>query len=93
MAAHPAGCIVNLDETSWRLINKQMSTIADMGADAVEYLFEGDQKMCMTAIASVDAAGGKNPSGFCGRARRTDTSRATVTMSDSTSRCEGASWC
>jgi hypothetical protein len=68
MAAHRGSCIVNLDEISWRLMSKQISTTVDIAADEAECLFEGDQKMCLTALANVDAAGGKSPSLSCAKA-------------------------
>jgi hypothetical protein len=61
MATYALMCVFNMDETSWRLINQEMSTIANIGADAVKWLFQGDPRKCLTAIASVDAAGGKIP--------------------------------
>jgi hypothetical protein len=61
MATYAATCVFNMDETSWCLINQQMLTIANIGADGVECLFQGEPRMCLTAIASLDAAGGKLP--------------------------------
>jgi hypothetical protein len=58
---HPLHRISNADETSWKLINKRMVTVADRGAEGVACEFDGDVKACLTVMASIDAAGSKLP--------------------------------
>jgi hypothetical protein len=58
---YPLDRIINADETSWRLINNRMVTVADCGAEGVACEFEGDVKACMTVLASIDAGGSKLP--------------------------------
>jgi hypothetical protein len=53
--------VINMDETSWKQINNGFVTIAEKGAETVECFFSGDPKTCLTAVAAVDAAGGKLP--------------------------------
>jgi hypothetical protein len=61
MATYAPTGVLNMDETIWRLIYQEMSTIANIGADGVECFFQREAGMCLTAIANVDAAGGKVP--------------------------------
>lgn len=58
---YPRDHIINMDETSWKLINHGFLTVAVRGSETVNCYFSGDPKMCLTAIAAVDAAGGKLP--------------------------------
>lgn len=53
--------ILNMDETSWRQLNMGFRTIAEKGTETVNCYFRGDAKACLTAIATVDAAGTKLP--------------------------------
>jgi hypothetical protein len=53
--------IVNMSKTSWKLLNTGFLTVADRGSETVDCLFPRDPKMCLTAIAAIDAAGGKVP--------------------------------
>jgi hypothetical protein len=48
-----------MDETSWKLINMNIKTIAERGADGMACRFPADPKYCVTAIATVDAVGEK----------------------------------
>jgi hypothetical protein len=57
-----------------------MATIADIEAHGVECLFQRDRKKCLTAIASVDAAGGSSPCAYFAKARRNVARRATATI-------------
>jgi hypothetical protein len=50
-----------MDKTSWKLINRNINTIAEHGADGVACWFSGHPKYCVTAIATVDAAGERKP--------------------------------
>jgi hypothetical protein len=59
MATYAPTCVFNMDETNWRLINQEISTIANIGADGVEWPFQREPRKCLAAIASVDAAGEK----------------------------------
>jgi transposase-like protein len=58
---YPINRIINADETSWKIINNRMVTLANRGAEAVTCQFEGDLRACMTVIASIDAGGSKLP--------------------------------
>jgi hypothetical protein len=58
---YPPDRILNADETSWKLINNRMVTVAECGAEGVTCEFDGDVKACMTVIAAIDAAGSKLP--------------------------------
>jgi hypothetical protein len=58
---YPLDHIVNMDETNWKLLNHGFVTIANRGSETVDCFFDGDPKMCLTAIAAIDAAGGKLP--------------------------------
>jgi hypothetical protein len=57
----PASNILNMDETSWKLINHHIRTVADTGTEGISCLFDGDPKTCVTAIATISAAGEKLP--------------------------------
>jgi hypothetical protein len=52
---------LNMDETSWKLLNHGLVTIAEKRSEKVRCLFEGDLKICLTAIVGIDGAGGKLP--------------------------------
>jgi hypothetical protein len=58
---YPGDRILNADETSWKIINNRMVTVADYGAEAVPCKFDGEAKGCTTALATIDAAGRKLP--------------------------------
>jgi hypothetical protein len=58
---YPPELTFNMDETSWKQIVNGAHTIADKGAEKVNCIFQGDPKTCLTAIASIDAGGGKLP--------------------------------
>ena len=53
--------LVNVDETSWRVIDHRWKTLAVTGAENVQCHWQSDPKMCVTAICGIDAAGGKLP--------------------------------
>jgi hypothetical protein len=57
----PASVVLNMDETSWKLINHHIRTVADTGAEGISCLFDGDPKTCVIAIATINAAGEKLP--------------------------------
>jgi hypothetical protein len=48
-----------MDRTPWKFINMNIKTIAERGADGVACWFPGNPKYCVTATATVDAAGEK----------------------------------
>jgi hypothetical protein len=50
---------LNADETSWKIINNRMVTVADWGSGGVAYKFDGNVKGCVTVIASIAATGSK----------------------------------
>jgi hypothetical protein len=58
---YPRDRILNADETSWKIINNCMVTVADCGSEAVACEFDGNVKGCVTMIASIDATGSKLP--------------------------------
>jgi hypothetical protein len=58
---YPRDRIVNTDETSWKIVNNRMITVAERGSDDVSCVFDGDVKGCVTVMASIDAAGTKLP--------------------------------
>jgi hypothetical protein len=63
LMTHPTTCVFNMDEISWRLVNNQMSTLAEISAEAVECLLKGDPKMGLTTLASVDDPQARAPLG------------------------------
>jgi hypothetical protein len=58
---YPRDRILNADETSWKIINNHMVTVADCGSEAVACEFDGNVKGPVTVIASIDAAESKLP--------------------------------
>jgi hypothetical protein len=67
--------IINMDETSWKQINSGPITLAETGSETVNCFFDGEPKMCLTAIAAIDAAGGKLPLWVLGRGTTTKCER------------------
>jgi hypothetical protein len=61
LSQFPPDRVINMDETSWKLLNHGFVTVANTGSETVECLFAGDPTMCLTAIAAIDAVGGKLP--------------------------------
>jgi hypothetical protein len=59
LSQYPGDRVINMDETSWKLLNPGFITVANRGSETGECLFSGDPKMCLTAIPAVDAAGSK----------------------------------
>jgi hypothetical protein len=57
----PPWLVLNTDETSWKLLNHSFLTIAQRGEETISCLFDRDPKACITAIATIDAAGRKLP--------------------------------
>lgn len=53
--------IYNVDETSWRIINNRLFTIANKGQDEVTCVFKEDEKACLTVIAGIARDGTKLP--------------------------------
>ena len=53
--------ILNMDETSWRIVDSRMVTVANRGQDAVRCVFGVDQKCCITVIATITRSGEKLP--------------------------------
>ena len=51
--------ILNCDETSWTVFPNNILTWADVGAECVPLKVNGDEKNCLTALATVTANGGK----------------------------------
>jgi hypothetical protein len=58
---HDRDTVFNMDETSWKQLNIGSRTIAKTGVEAVKCHFQGDTKTCLTAVATVNAAGEKLP--------------------------------
>jgi hypothetical protein len=57
LSQYPPDRVINVDETSWKLINAGFVTLAKTGIEIVEYLLDGDTALCLPAIAAIDAAG------------------------------------
>ena len=57
----PRSLILNMDETSWRLNNGTLRTIARRGADDVTVDLSIDERTCITVICCVTASGRKLP--------------------------------
>ena len=53
--------VLNCDETSWRLFPNGILTWADKGSDNVVCHVEGDEKGCLTVLATVSANGRELP--------------------------------
>lgn len=53
--------VINMDETCWRVIDKPLRTAAPKGADGIKSKFDVDEKMCISAIATISAKGRKFP--------------------------------
>jgi hypothetical protein len=58
---YPPYRVINVDETSWKLINKCRVTIAESGSDGVACEFHGEVKGCLTVIAAIPVSGTKLP--------------------------------
>jgi hypothetical protein len=56
---YPPDRILNADETSWKILNNRMVTVADCGSESIACEFDGNIKGCVTVITSIDASGGK----------------------------------
>ena len=54
-------CIINCDQTNWKLINFSGLTWAKRGAEEVTVNIEGDSKKSFTAMATVDAQNRRYP--------------------------------
>jgi hypothetical protein len=61
MSAIPPGKVVNADETGWRVVDGELRTVANVGAESVTCRFPCDEKMSVTVIAAVSFAGDKLP--------------------------------
>jgi hypothetical protein len=53
--------VINMDETSWKVIPNNWRTVANKGQEGVKCVFGVDQKICVTAVAGISAAGDKLP--------------------------------
>ena len=58
---YPDDFIINVDETSWRLLNNRMVTITKRGSDGVQCFFDGGEKDCLTVICGITRSGKKLP--------------------------------
>jgi hypothetical protein len=54
-------CVINVDETSWRVINGNLKTLARVGAEGVAINLESSKKQTMTAIAAISSDGHRFP--------------------------------
>ena len=61
--------IVNCDETSWKLYPSGILTWADVGSEDVQIQIHGDEKECLTVLASVTATGEKLPLYFLAKGK------------------------
>jgi hypothetical protein len=50
-----------MDETFWKLLSNSFPTIADRGADRISCFCDGDLKICVAVIVTIDTAGEKLP--------------------------------
>jgi hypothetical protein len=64
MEAVDPSLTVNYDETSWLLHPRGILTWAEMGCQTVHAHITGDEKDCITVVASVTASGEKLPLTF-----------------------------
>lgn len=53
--------VINVDETSWKVLNNRMVTVARIGSDEVKCVFDATEKDCITAIAGIALDGTKLP--------------------------------
>ena len=53
--------IINVDETSWRIVNSRMVTVSETGQEDVRVKFQQDEKACITVIAGIARDGSKLP--------------------------------
>jgi hypothetical protein len=60
MRTLPPSGILKMDETSCKLVGHHFITVK-RGPEGTSCLFEGDLKACITAIATINAAGEKFP--------------------------------
>jgi hypothetical protein len=81
MATHLQNWAFNMGETNSRRLHEQMVTLADIGADGEECWFEGDPKMCVMTILSIEAARGKGRSTSSTKAGWARARRPRVTIS------------
>jgi hypothetical protein len=61
LATYRPDRIFNMDETSWKFLNNGKLTLADTGTEGVHCHFSTDPKECVTAIATISAAGERMP--------------------------------
>jgi hypothetical protein len=57
----PEDLILNCDETSWQVYPRALQTWAEVGSETVGIVIDGDEKACLTAHATISAAGEKLP--------------------------------
>ena len=62
-------CILNCDETSWKLHPGNVLTWARCGSQSVRIHIRGDEKECITVLATITANGGKLPLYFLASGR------------------------
>jgi hypothetical protein len=77
---YPPDHIVNMDETSWKMLNYGFVTIVDRGNKTVNCFIDGYHKICLITIATIDAAGWKFPSRSSTVEKKRDTSKDLKTM-------------
>ena len=71
MATRDLSRIINCDETSWKLYPNGILTWAETGAEDVSVGILGDEKECLTVLASVTADGRKLPLYFLAKGKTT----------------------
>ena len=57
----PRSCILNCDETSWKLYPNGLLTWADRGSQNVQIRIDGDEKMTIAVLATISCDGVKWP--------------------------------
>jgi hypothetical protein len=68
-ASTPLQCILNRDETSWRLIPNRIGTWAELETDGLQIHANGDAKASMIARATISTAGCKFPFHYLAKGR------------------------
>lgn len=57
----PRDRILNCDETSWRIYPNGILTWAEKGSNSVQTQIQGDEKECITVLATISSSGTKLP--------------------------------
>lgn len=69
LQTYPRDRIINIDETNWKAVPGAFMTWAHKNAESVQCRISNDEKQGVTAIAAVDANGGKLPLTVIGKGK------------------------